>query len=492
MKLAAGAAISLALAATPSASSADASSDYVTGYTLGHQAYEYGLPLLDTERVYRTETSVNVSDGAGDGPVNQFNSVGRLVTTTKNAKTIVAPNHDTLYSMAWLHLRHGPVVIHVPAIKRRFFVIALYSPWTENFYNVTSDATGPAGHGDYGVRTGGDYAVVPRGWNGRLPAGVKRIRSRYPRVWIIGRTLIRGESDLAAVRRIQRGYTVTPLSKYGKRSAPKRPRHPARRVKFATVPGTKPGDDPLAFYTALDRELERFGPEPGDGPLLGRLKAIDVGLGMDPAHDPHLSAATLQGMRDAVTEGPASLQSELTGFYVANSQRHNGYLVVRTGTYGSNYRRRAIVDHVGLGAPTPDISIYPLAQTDHSLHPLTGAKSYVLHLPPGRLPPVHGFWSLTVYDLDGYLVPNALHRYLINDRSDLHHNPDGSINIYVQHKEPSDPLKAQNWLPAPAGDFRLLWRLYDTEGALRGILDGTGWQPPVIETAGTFFRRRHA
>jgi hypothetical protein len=477
------AALSLALLATTGASGAlaDSSSDYNTGYALGHQAYEYGLPLLDTQRAFQTMTSVNVSDGSGDGPVNQFNHLQKLVIPTPSEKTVVAPNEDTLYSIAWLDLTHGPQVIHVPAIKHRFYVIPLYTPFTENFYNITSDTSGAQGHGDYGVTNGGDYAVVPPGFHGKLPRAVKRIRSPYTRVWIIGRTLIRGQSDTQAVNQIQAGYTITPLSKYGTNYKPKPPNHPKRTLTFATIPGTQPGQDPLAFYAALGRELTHFAPPSVDRPLLQQLKAIGIGPGLNPATDSHLSAETLRGMRDAVTNGPANLKTELTQLYVQSAQKHNGYLVINTGTYGTDYQLRAIVDNVGLGALRPDVAIYPLAQTDMNLQALTGTKSYVLHLPAGDLPPVKGFWSLTMYDLNGFYVPNPLGRYVINDRSNLHHNPDGSIDLYVQHDKPSNPGQAQNWLPAPAGNFRMIWRLYDTGSAEAGILDGRGWQPPRIQ-----------
>ena len=475
-------AASLALLSTAAtAASADATSDYNTGSTLGHEAYEYGLPLLDMGRVFKTMTSVNVSDRSGDGPVNQFNSVPRLVIPSPSQKTVVAPNEDTLYSIAWLDLRHQPQVIHVPAIKHRFYVIPLYTPYTENFYNITSDTSGPRGHGDYGVTRGGDYAVVPPGFHGRLPRGVKRIRSPYTRVWIIGRTLIRGKSDTKAVNKIQAGYTITPLSKFGTNYKPAPPKHPKRKLRFATIPGTQPGQDPLAFYAALGRELTRFAPPAADRPLLHQLKAIGVGPGLNPAKDSSLSADTLRGMRDAVTNGPANLKTELTQLYVQSALKHNGYLVLGTGTYGTDYQLRAIVDNVGLGALRPDIAIYPLAQTDMNLQTLTGAKSYVLHVPAGALPPVKGFWSLTMYDPNGFFVPNPLRRYVINDRSKLRHNADGSIDLYVQQAEPSNPAQVRNWLPAPAGNFRLIWRLYDPGSANRGILDGSGWQPPKIQ-----------
>jgi len=134
-----------------------------------------------------------------------------------------------------------------------------------------------------------------------------------------------------------------------------------------------------------------------------------------------------------------------------------------------------------------DIATYPIAQTDRSLHPLTGTSSYVVHIPAGQLPPVTGFWSLTMYDSNGFFVPNPLHRYVINDRSKLHHNPDGSIDIYIQQTKPTNPQQAQNWLPTPAGAFHLIWRLYGLKpNALPGVIQGTGWTPAAIQpcTAG--------
>lgn len=455
---------------------------YNTGYTLGQEAYDYGLPLLDTQRVFSTQTSINVSDESGDGPVNRFNNVPKLAQPTATQQTVVAPNDDTLYSIAWLDLSDGPQVIHIPVIKHRFFVIPLYTPWTENFYNITNIQVGDHKPGSYGVTNGGNWAVVPPGFHGRLPKGVIRVDSPYTRVWIIGRTEITGQSDTASVDKIQRQYSITPLKDFGKRYTPKRPSHPVRIVRFATIPGTQPGQDPLAFYAALGRELKLFGSEPGDGQLLAQLRAIDVGPGLNPATDPNLSAETLQGMRDGVTQGPTNLQAAVTKLYLTSAPAHNGYLVAQTGNYGSNYLLRAMVDKVGLGALRNDISTYPLAQTTSTFHALTGPNSYVLHIPAGQLPPVGGFWSLTMYNPSGYFVPNALNRYLINDRSDLHHNPDGSIDIYIQQTEPTNPAQAQNWLPAPAGPFHIIWRLYGLRpSALAGVLNGTGWKAPVIQ-----------
>ncbi len=448
---------------------ADAQSDYETGYALGSKAYEYGIPLLDTGRIYRTATSVSKSDGRGDAPVNRFSHARKLARPED--RTVVAPNHDTLYSVAWLNLARRPQVLHVPRMHR-FFAFELVSPWTENFRNI-STATGDS--------RGGDFAIVGPDFHGKLPDGVRRIRSPYDRVWLIGRTLIKDESDADRVNRIQNSYRLQPLSSYGSRYKPPQIKPVDTTVDQATIPGFGPGEDPLDFYGALGREMKRFPPPPADQPLLDELRTIDVGTGLDPATDPSLSAETLRGMRDAVTKGPDNIQAKILAAFLEQFEQHNGYLIGDIGHYGTDYELRAMTDKIGVGALKPKIAIYPFAQTARDRTPLTGARRYVLHIPSSRLPiPARGFWSLTLYDSQTFLFANPFDRYVINDRSDLHYNPDGSVDLYVQQDPPSDPDQFRNWLPAPPDGFRLIWRLYDTGAARQGILDGTGWQPPAI------------
>lgn len=146
-----------------------------------------------------------------------------------------------------------------------------------------------------------------------------------------------------------------------------------------------------------------------------------------------------------------------------------------------------MVTQVGLGALRSDQSIYPLALLDRAGQPLTGARKDRVHIPAGGLPPVtdDGFWSITLYDNDGFIVANPIDRYAVNDRTDLAYNPDGSVDLFIQAERPADPAQAQNWLPAPAGGFRILWRTYGTQpAAIPGVLDGTGWRAPAIVPVG--------
>ena len=441
---------------------------YQRALGLGIQAYVYGLPLLDAERVFRTSTSVNVSDGAGGGPVNEFSHFRRL--TNPSDKTVVAPNHDTLYSMAWLDVTSQPVVLHMPVVRGRFVVFELVDPYTENFAEI-----GSVGHPP------GNYAIVPPRWHGSLPRGVKPLRSPYARVWVIGRTYIKDAADTPNVVRIQNEYSITPLDDWGRGYEPKRPKHVIRTPTQYAIPGTQPGEEPLAFFDSLGDQLKAFPPPGADRPLLTRLATVGIGPGMHPSTNSRLDAATRQGLADAVAAGAKRIATDLQTDFLTQAPKHNGWLVSSTGTYGTDYELRALVDVIGLGAPRSFLAIYPFTITDLNLHPLTGASRYVAHFSKRYLPfAVKAFWSLTLYDSKGFFVPNAAHIYLVNNRTKLHRNADGSLDIYIQPTAPSDPRQRQNWLPSPAGKaFRLIMRLYAPTD-VAGTLSGRTWQPPTV------------
>jgi hypothetical protein len=442
--------------------------EYERALDLGIKAYVYGYPLLDTNRVFLTSTSVNVPRGAGGGPVNRFSHIRRL--TNPSDRTVVAPNHDTLYSFAWLKLSPQPVVVHMPVVKGRFVVFELLDPYTENFANIGSVGLPP-----------GNYAVVPPGWRGRLPRGVRKLQSPYTRVWVIGRTYIKGPGDTGNVVRIQNQYTLTPLNRWGTGYRPRPPKHPSTPSRNYTVPGTQPGQNPLAFFDALGDQLKQFQPAGPDQPLLRQLATVGVGPGMHPSAAARLDAATRQGLYDAVAGGAKQVTADLQVSFLKLAPKHNGWLVSRTGRYGTDYERRAVVDRIGLGAPVSSLAIYPFTVTDTNLHPLNGAQHYVAHFPANELPfPVRAFWSLTMYDSHGFFVPNRARVYLINNRTPLYYDRDGSLDIYIQPTAPRDPVQRLAWLPSQAGrSFRLIMRLYKPVD-VNGIISGSTWQPPTV------------
>ena len=194
------------------------SADYEKGYRLGLEAYTYGLPLMVTNATFQTMTSVNVSAGAY-GPVNQFNNARGL--NNAGSKAVVAPGSTSLSSIAWLDLRDEPQVLHVPPVPDHFFVLAFIDPYTENVTNLgTASDTKP-----------GDYMIAgPGQQDAKTPAGMQRIDVDYSRIWVIGSTQLKGPDDIPAVNKIQDGYTLTPLSKYGTAYTPPAPSRPETTV----------------------------------------------------------------------------------------------------------------------------------------------------------------------------------------------------------------------------------------------------------------------
>ncbi len=447
-------------------SAAASQSDYAKAYALGLQAYTYGLPLLVSDETFRSMTSINVSNGTGFGPVNRFNDVRSL--NNPNSTAVVAPGANALSSIAWLDLARGPQVLHVPRVRGHFFVLALEDPYTEDFLNLGSVHKTKPGY--YVIAGPGQHHV-------RIPSGTHRIDSNYSRVWIIGSTQLKGKSDLANVHRIQDGYTLTPLSRFGTDYHPKPPAHPRTTITNYPLPSG------LRFFDVLGRLLKQFPPPSADRAELRKFAAVGIGPGMAPSQNRHLNRNTLKGLKAAVAAGPAQIKADATALFLSGFAKHDGYLLGGFGHYGTNYKLRAVIAQNGLGAFTSDQSIFALTLTDHSEAPLSGSTNYVLHMPAP--PPVNEGWTLTVYDLHGFLIPNPIDRYEFSNASRLAHNADGSVDIYLQSTQPASATQAQNWLPTPAAaGFEVIWRLLAPKPAqITGILAGRGWEPPAITPA---------
>lgn len=439
------------------------SADYQKGYQLGLDAYRYGLPLMVTNATCQTMTSVNVSAGAF-GPVNQFNNVRGL--NNAESKAVVAPGSTSLSSIAWLDLRDEPQVLHVPKVTGHYFVLALIDPYTENVKNLgTASNTKP---GDYVIAGPGQHEV-------KIPAGTQRLDVDCSRIWIIGSTQLKGPDDVASVNKIQDGYTLTPLSKYGTDYTPPPPSHAETSVvKYQMPTGVQ-------FFDVLGQQLAAFPPPARDEAELRKLSEVGIGPGMTPSQDSKLSSDIVRGLADAVAAGPSQIVKDTQTLFAEGSAKNNGYLLGGFGQYGTDYKLRAVISSIGLGAFVPHQAIYAMSWSDHDQKALSGSTPYVLHMQSP--PPTGEGWSLTVYDLHGALVSNPLNRFAFSSISQLTRNSDGSIDFYLQSTEPASPKRASNWLPTPSGQgFEVIWRLFAPKSTrIAGILDGSGWQPPAIQ-----------
>ena len=460
------------------ASAEEYSKEYEHAYNVGIQGYIYGEPLLNMQRLYQSNTSVTVPDAIGDAPVNQWSHFTELATTKEGE--IISPNADTLYSYAWLQLKPQPIVVHVP-VAHRFNVVPIMTPYEENIGNIGEGASGMLAPGNYVIATGKRYEGLTE------VQGMKVIHSPYNRVWLVARTVVNSKEDTANAVAIQAEEKLVPLNRWKKEGLNYVPPAPEKEVSKpieTKVPGTQAGEEPLTYWTALGAALKQFKPPAEDQPELELLKTVGIGKLKFPANNSRLSAGTLAGLRAAVAAGPGVVYNHLKELVLAGFNKHNGWAIVPVGVYGTNYLLRATIDQDGLAGLPPNISIYPFATTERHGVPLNGtATRYVAHFPASDFPfPVTAFWSMSMYSTTGYFVSNPLERYTLGNRSSLHFNEDGSLDMYLQSAEPTSEAGLENWLPAPAGPFQLIMRLYGTEESqIDPILEGTStWTPPTI------------
>ena len=434
-------------------------------YELGVEAYVYFYPLISMDVTRRVTTNFEAGVKPGHGPVNTFNNFREFPTA--DFKAVVRPNFDTLYSSGFLDLTKEPVIVSAPDTGGRYYLIPML--------DMRSDVFAVPGKRTSGTQAG-HFAVVPPGWSGELPKEAQRINAPTPHVWLIGRTQTNGPKDYAAVHKVMEGYKITPLSQWGKDPLPvKAVIDPA--VDTKTPPLEQVNQMPGAAYFKYAAELMKVNPpHVTDWSTIARLKrlGIEPGKSFDPAT---LDPAIRSALDRAATDGLKHMYQKLpTLARIVNGWQMNTDTM---GVYGNYYLKRALIALAGLGANQPDDAIYPNLLVDADGKPLTGDAKYVLHFTKEELPPVSAFWSVTMYDEQGFQVANPINRFAIGDRDDLKFNADGSLDLYIQHENPGAE-KQSNWLPSPAGGtLGITMRLYAPKPE---ALDGR-WSPPAVKKA---------
>src|SRR5262245_32066070 len=457
--------LALVLTAASSAYSQTKSPEYETA----RDAYVYAYPIVTMDVSMRQST--NVPDAKTiplRAPINQF-AHARTYPRAED-RDVVRYNFDTLYSFAWLDLTREPMVLSVPDTNGRYYLLPMLDMWTDVFSVVGSRTTGTKA---------GNFALVGPGWNGRLPDGVTRINAPTSNIWILGRTQTNGPADYENVHKVQDGYKLTSLSQWGTNYAPPAttPTDPA--IDNKTPPLVQVNRmDGVTVLGRLAELLAKNPPHANDYPILFRMRQIgfepdkpfDVSK-LDPALVKTINAAAKDALVDLEQSGKsgAGIGLHVNGWF---------YQTSTVGTYGTAYKLRAMGTLIGLGVNLPEDAVYPASFVDGEGKPYSGANRYVLHFEKGQLPPAAAFWSVTLYDKDGFQAPNALSRFALGDRDKLKFNPNGSLDLYIQHESPG-PEKESNWLPAPAAEFNLAMRLYSPR---REALDGI-WAPPPVNVA---------
>lgn len=428
-------------------------------------AFGFALPLVLMQITKIKGTNLEAPVPGVGAPVNQ------VVHFTKfpdaDFRDVVRPNADTYYNTASMDLGPEPLVLNLPDTKGRYYLMPILDAWTNIFSSPGSRTTG---------NKAGKYLITGPKWNGTVPAGMTRIKSPTNMAWMIGRVQVNSAEDgKNFVEPIQAQISLTPLSAYGK------PYTAPKGVRRNDVDPASPNEqvEKLAidsFFNMANQLMVENPPYAEDAPVLEAFAKIGVAPGA------HFDITKFDTATQAALR---AIPGEVIGKFkqarsIGSGSSVNGWSMTKgTGEFGTNYAYRALISYGGLGANINADAVYPGTGVDAEGKVLNGANKYVLHFNKGEEPPVKAFWSLTMYDQDGYFIHNPINRYAIGDRSKLKKNADGSLDIYFQKDSPGKD-KESNWLPCPAGDFNLLLRMYWPD---MSRMD-KGWAPPAVKKAG--------
>jgi hypothetical protein len=426
------------------------------------EAYIYLYPLIMMDLTRKQFINLDPKVSAFGGPANAFTHIRTFPTA--EMRTVVRPNFDTLYSSAWLDLTDGPAVVSTADTGGRYFMLPMLDMWTDVFAvpGKRTNGTGAA-----------NFALVPPRWTGTLPDGVERIDAPTPYVWIVGRTQTNGVQDYEAVHKVQDGYKITLLADWEK-TPQKIEQKIDSSVDTKTEPLRQVNEMSAVEYFEYGADLMKHNPPHAtDWSIVARMKRI----GFEPGKSFDASKVSVDVLGRGALTGRKLIQDKApTIARVTNGWQMNTDTM---GVYGNFYLKRAVIAMVGLGANQVDDAIYPLNVSDADGKPVMAENKYVLHFSKDELPPVDAFWSLTMYDAEGFQVANPLNRFAIGDRDALKFNTDGSLDLYIQNESPGGD-KESNWLPAPkSGQLGLTLRLYAPKPQ---VTDGR-WNPPAIRRA---------
>ena len=414
------------------------------------EAFYYTFPLMIMEATEAVETNAETFvPGTGRAPINQLNHAMQLADASSTS--VVTPNVDTYYSRLWLDVADEPIVFEFPDVKDRFCNMQVLDAWT----NTTKL-----------IAEGGTYVFALKGQRVDVPSGATLVEMPTAMGWCIARVLNKGEGDYEQVKLIQDAMKVYPLSAYGDEGyvAPKGTYDAAKEVNPVEQCMAMPIEE---YFAKANRLMEKNPPMDFDGEIIGRLSKLGVGPGLEPSPIDNGAA-----MFDKIK---AAFKADAVAIAAAHKKSIGGiwsYFDEPIGDFGKAYDYRAAVALVGLGANTNEVAIYPRTDNDSSHAALDGANRYTLRF--SSLPPVMegGFWSITAYGDNDYLIDNPIDRYNITDRSPFKLNADGTLDVTLSAVDPDD---GSYWLPTGGKGFHLFMRMY-----LPDLKAMEGWEPPTI------------
>jgi hypothetical protein len=375
---------------------------------------------------------------------------------------IACPNQDVAYGAGFFDLDQEPAVIQVPDFGDRFWVYALYDGRTDEFAKIGKQ---------YDTKPG-FYLMVGPNWTGETPTGIAavvRASTRFafaiPRIFMDD-TL----EDHRAIQPVLSQIRAYPLSEFdGKMKITDWSRLPHFPAPKSSGSGETKWVNPETYFDELLDVMKQVPPLPGEQALYAWISSVLEAAAKDPEIKKTLTETAVAAEREMITP---FLQWRYNGRPAGNGWNSP----VNNAEWGTDYLNRTGSAKSNMYENRPEETKYIYTDDDSQGQQLNGQNTYSVTFGKGEVPPVHGFWSLTLYDAEHLFYPNGLNRYSLGTKNKtLKYNADGSLTLYAGAKSPGKD-KENNWLPAPNGPFSLYIRAYWAD---KPILDGR-WKPPVV------------
>lgn len=411
-------------------------------------AYIYGFPLVLMDVTKNIMTSTATVTGS-KAPINQF---------------LFKRNDNDRYLQAWLDLSRQPIILTIPEMGNYRYFVSMIDAWTNVFFSLGTRITGNSEK---------NYVIVGPDWKEPLPTGLQQIISPTNTVLILGKILSEKSEDFTGLNRLQQEFKLKPVK--ATEALPITPENVNDRVSSIRQVF---GMNGITFFTKL-ADLLKKNPIPSQDSEY--VKKFSV-FGFKPGEafvSENLSADQIEKIDRSVKEAQANIKRDWNRHPLATTLGNWG-VIKDIGNYGTNYSLRAAFAYGGLENSSSGDAIYPVTNLDSNGQLLKGENNYVIHFNKDRLPPVKGYWSITLYDSSELLLSLPTEEHAIGSRDKLKYNKDGSLDIYIQHESPGEALEA-NWLPSPKAEFTLILKFNDPEDSL---VKGN-WSPPPVTKVGS-------
>ena len=435
--------------------------------TIGRMAYVWGWPMVNMlNRNERITKAPHPGLLGGVLPAAPRGQIGMLHDYIQPDETFVTcPNQDVVYGLGFFSLDDEPVIAQVPDFGDRFWVYALYDQRTNQFGELGKPYNSKPGF----------YLLVGPNWKGKKPAGVQAIirsptalANAIPRIFMDDT-----EQDRKAIQAKINQVVFYPLKEFnGKmksidwKSTPDIPNPQADQASGGETRWVVPEK----FFDQFGKVLDMVPPLPGEEAMYAQFRSVLDAAAKDPAIKEALLQAAQESEKEVIEP---FFQWKHNGSPAGNNWNRS----TNNAQTGLDYFNRTGTSKSNMFDNRPNETQYFYTDFDSTGAVLDGSQRYEVTFAAGQLPPVKGFWSLTLYNKLHLFSENDLNRYSLGTKNKtLVRNPDGSLTIYVGPTSPGKDKEA-NWLPSPKEPISLYIRAYWGDKA---ILDGS-WQPPAVK-----------